>query len=365
MVCNTSKRVSGAPGIVIDSGAPYKKMTRFKWVAALALIVLGCSWGAYRQHKIYRELRGFVESFTAQSQFIEAMRNLALKGAPPSAMAQSLRNIVNHTNFGWATEFRRSGSPAAKAFQSAPQSTQYYVTNLEAMVERVKDAAVRDLIKALRDRTGQDLGDDPAIWIDKYAGDNSAMAVWGVSAQADPTTYLAAINPTPGSLGTGWQSHVEFLIDPTGEPSEILGSDQFSADTLTSWRRSSKDTNYTLSGWVRARFDSASAHATNRYYLEIDRFRNKAVLTNQFAQMLVARAANPQRTFPRDIGEAAIVEHEKGAPTLWFRRGFFLVRVSSFGATPAGETGGSMRDLANTVDRNIINAEKRATDRRG
>ena len=38
------------------------------------------------------------------------------------------------------------------------------------MVERERDRDVRDVIEYLRKKTGEDLGDDPAKWIEKYSG---------------------------------------------------------------------------------------------------------------------------------------------------------------------------------------------------
>ncbi len=187
----------------------------------------------------------------------------------------------------------------------------------------------------------------------------SALAVCSCAvAQGQPGPSIAAVNPTPKSLGVGWQSKIEVLIDPGSKPSEILGDDQVSVETLREWRRSAQDTNYTLSGWVRSRLDFISGYATNRYYLHIDRFRNEAALVKEFNRLLAPGPGHPPRSFPRDIGEAAVVQHDRGAVTLWFRRGHFLVSVSSFGARPSSQKGGSMVDLAKAVDRNIINAEK-------
>ena len=38
------------------------------------------------------------------------------------------------------------------------------------MIERERDRDVRDVIEYLRKKTGEDLGDDPAKWIEKYSG---------------------------------------------------------------------------------------------------------------------------------------------------------------------------------------------------
>jgi len=132
--------------------------------------VLCLSWQVYRQYTRHRQLSGILQSFIGQADFYEQNVNAVLAhGATPSAMAQMLRNIVRFNDFGPATEFGQPGSNAAKAVNSAPQEIQYYVTHLQAMVAKEKAAAISDMIKALRAKTGQDLGDDPEMWIRRYA----------------------------------------------------------------------------------------------------------------------------------------------------------------------------------------------------
>jgi hypothetical protein len=169
-------------------------------------------------------------------------------------------------------------------------------------------------------------------------------------------TPVANINPTPEILGTGWRSKVEVLMDPSGTTSEIVGNDQFSPETVEAWRRSARDPQHALSGWARTRFEYVSASATNAYYVQIDRYRGREALKKEFGRLQTRKAA-PALQSPRKIGEAAVVRHEQGAVTLWFRRGLFIVTVSSLGATPSLEgEGASMWSLAQLVDRNIIEA---------
>jgi len=140
------------------------------WLGSLGMVVLCLSWQVYRQYTRHRQLCGILQSFIGQADFYEQSRNAVLAhGAAPSAMAQSLRNIVRFNDFGWAAELGQPSSDAAKAVKSAPQEIQYYVAHLQAMVANEKAAAISDMIKALRAKTGQDLGDDPEMWIQRYA----------------------------------------------------------------------------------------------------------------------------------------------------------------------------------------------------
>jgi hypothetical protein len=50
-----------------------------------------------------------------------------------------------------------------------PGSKQEFGSQLDRMVERERTLAVRDIISYLRTKTGQDLGENPEPWIQKYA----------------------------------------------------------------------------------------------------------------------------------------------------------------------------------------------------
>ncbi len=181
----------------------------------------------------------------------------------------------------------------------------------------------------------------------------TAAAVWVCSvAQAEVFIPVAEVIPAPGGLGPGWESQIEVLVESGTNPVQMLTPEEFSEATVKEWRRSVADTNQPLSGWARARFDFKSHTATNRYYLQVDRFRSEAAIAKRWASLLESGSAR-QNTFPRDIGEAAFVAHEKGSVALWFRRGSFIVNVSSFGATPPEEPDGSLRHLAAMTDSRI------------
>ena len=139
------------------------------WLASLSIVVLGLCWKDYRDSKNHRVLSGFVQSFVGLAQFIEAMRTNGLNAATPAATAQCLRNAVEYDYPDWSIGSLKPGAVGAKCFASAPQGTQYCVTELQRTVERERTVAIKELITHLRTTTGQDLGDDPKKWIKELA----------------------------------------------------------------------------------------------------------------------------------------------------------------------------------------------------
>ncbi|HYG34169.1 MAG TPA: hypothetical protein VEC99_05265 [Clostridia bacterium] len=189
----------------------------------------------------------------------------------------------------------------------------------------------------------------------------SALALWlCASAHGQVSNSLANVIPTGHALGTGWHREIEVLIDPLSKPpAEIIHpTEQISESTLNEWRRSVRDPNYHLSGWIHARFDFLSGNTTNRYHLRVERYRSEAVLRKAFAPLLKSDSLR-QRSIARKIGDAAVVTREQGTTTLSFRRGHFRVSVSSFNNTPSEEKNGSLRHLAEAVDRCITNTAAR------
>jgi hypothetical protein len=115
-------------------------------------------------------LGAFVQDFTTQAAVFELYRTSGLHGATPSVTASYIKYIAEFQIPAWsAGSVGQPGSAGTKCFDSAPQSTQYYVKHLKRMVERERIAAIADLIAYLRRTTGRDLGDDPQKWIQEYA----------------------------------------------------------------------------------------------------------------------------------------------------------------------------------------------------
>ncbi|MCC6796954.1 MAG: hypothetical protein IT366_17680 [Candidatus Hydrogenedentes bacterium] len=50
-------------------------------------------------------------------------------------------------------------------------------SKLDRIVERARASAIREIIAALRVKTGKDLGDDPAVWIRAYMDSRDTPAI--------------------------------------------------------------------------------------------------------------------------------------------------------------------------------------------
>jgi hypothetical protein len=81
-----------------------------------------------------------------QTEIIDEMRGKALRSSPAAAAA-FLQYAVHYYPSGTKQE---AGS------------------RLDQIVERQRANAVREIIAHLRSKTGQDLGDDPQVWIDTF-----------------------------------------------------------------------------------------------------------------------------------------------------------------------------------------------------
>jgi len=83
-----------------------------------------------------------------QTQIFDEMRMRALQSTVPPDIAGSLEYVVIYYPSG---SKQRAGS------------------KLDRVVERHRTTVVRDIVAHLRHTTGQDLGDSPEPWIQKYA----------------------------------------------------------------------------------------------------------------------------------------------------------------------------------------------------
>jgi hypothetical protein len=120
----------------------YKRLTIALSIFCLGLLVLtGClvwrhGWLTIR-----------VVFASEQTKIFEEMRTRALQSDPAGA-AGCLEYVVNYYPSG---------------------SKQETGSRLDRMVERERAIAERDIIAHLRIKTGQDLGESPEPWIEKYA----------------------------------------------------------------------------------------------------------------------------------------------------------------------------------------------------
>lgn len=120
----------------------YKRLTIALSIVCVGLLVLyGCLFWSYGWLKIG------VAFASEQTHIFEEMRTKALQSDATGA-AGCLQYVVYYYPSGTK---QQSGS------------------RLDTMVERERGRAERDIIACLRSRTGQDLGESPEAWIQKYA----------------------------------------------------------------------------------------------------------------------------------------------------------------------------------------------------
>jgi hypothetical protein len=120
----------------------YKRLTVSLGIVCVGLLVLsGCLFWSYGSLKIRVAFAG------EQAQVFEQMRAQALQSDAAGA-ADCLAYVVNYYPSG---------------------SKQKTGSRLDGMVERERAFAERDIIAYLRAKTGQNLGENPEAWIQKYA----------------------------------------------------------------------------------------------------------------------------------------------------------------------------------------------------
>ena len=120
----------------------FKRLTIALGIICAGLLVLcGCLFWSYGWLKIQ------VAFASEQTQIFEDMRAKALQSDPAEAVGY-LKYVV------W---YYPSGSK------------QDVGSRLDRIVERERALAVREIIAYLRTNTGEDLGEGPEAWIQKYA----------------------------------------------------------------------------------------------------------------------------------------------------------------------------------------------------
>lgn len=111
------------------------------FAALLLAILLG--WQSWNHSRLKIEV-AFAEE---QTRIFEQMREQA-KDSSPSGAADSLAYVVNYYPSG---------------------TKQHEGSRLDKVVERMRSSAIRDIIFQLRQKTGENLGEKPEAWIEKYA----------------------------------------------------------------------------------------------------------------------------------------------------------------------------------------------------
>lgn len=125
--------------------SPKKRLSALWWVSGFAAFVAValCGTLAWR-HAMLRIQVNFADG---QFSIFEEMRQRALKSDPTGA-AECLEYVVFYY----------------------PSGTKQEVgSRLDRMVEQARDLTIREILRDLRSKTGEDLGDKPEEWIRKYA----------------------------------------------------------------------------------------------------------------------------------------------------------------------------------------------------
>ncbi len=111
------------------------------FVALLLAILL--SWQFWNQVRLKAEI-AFAEE---QTRIFDEMQQRAIRSNPSEA-AEALAHVDNY-------------------YPSRRKQREY--SRLDRIVERARPSVIRDIISQLRQKTGEDRGDEPDIWIQKYA----------------------------------------------------------------------------------------------------------------------------------------------------------------------------------------------------
>jgi hypothetical protein len=112
-------------------------------VGLIVLLAILLGWQSWNHARLKIEV-AFAEE---QTRIFEDMRQQALGGSPSGA-AGALAYVVNYYPSGTK---QREGS------------------RLDKVVEQMRSCTIRDIISQLRQKTGEDLGEKPDAWIEKYA----------------------------------------------------------------------------------------------------------------------------------------------------------------------------------------------------
>lgn len=176
------------------------------------------------------------------------------------------------------------------------------------------------------------------------------MHCHGVAAQnQEPLTVLEAL-PTAESLGTGWSRHIALLFDPASDPHLIVGPMAQLPDCFRkSLQGAVNNPTNTISGWALADFFVRSTNRIARYELQLNRYRSKEKLVEDFDRLLASNAKGYQKLQVQGIGDAAVAFRDQGGMTLWFRKGSYRVSISPMSSGSSWEGDTELRWLAKEI----------------
>ena len=126
------------------------KMECKKWIVGLSILVFALLCISSKAYWDYGSLRVRVLLAEDQTSVFDEMTRTDRATETPEEICEALAYVVSYYPTG------------TKQLSDSP---------LDAIVERARLSAVRELISRLRVVTGQDLGDDPGPWIERWTGE--------------------------------------------------------------------------------------------------------------------------------------------------------------------------------------------------
>ena len=178
----------------------------------------------------------------------------------------------------------------------------------------------------------------------------------GVSAGADPQAILEAL-PTEDTLGSGWKREIGVLFDPLSKPSEILHTASPFPDSFKKEKRAGvEDPKGRVSGWSHTHFTLQTTNRSCRYDVQIERYRNKEHLREDFDPLLSLDSEQYRKTPVKDLGDTAVFYYDakRSGGTVWFRRAEFKVWIAPMNNLTNWEQDSDLQHLARILDQRIV-----------
>ncbi|HWQ92394.1 MAG TPA: hypothetical protein VN673_12030 [Clostridia bacterium] len=113
-------------------------------VAVILAVLAAWGWARATMNEIHATLSD------GWTDMLQEGRDSALASTNITEIATTLR---------WVSRFYRSPQPPAHGIERHHYN----------LMERVRDCYLQDIVAHLRRLTGEELGDDPTLWIEKYA----------------------------------------------------------------------------------------------------------------------------------------------------------------------------------------------------
>jgi len=186
----------------------------------------------------------------------------------------------------------------------------------------------------------------------------TVLLLWFRTAAAgsEPQAILDAL-PNEAALGVGWKREIGLLFDPLSKPPEILRAASPLPDSFKKEKRAGvEDTKGRVSGWSHTHFTLQTTNRSCLYDVQLERYRNKEHLREDFDQLLILDSAQYGKTPVKDLGDAAVFYYDaKGSGgTLWFRRADFKVWIAPMNNLTNWEQDSDLRHLARVLDQRIV-----------